>query len=112
MLAEQLTRALERMAIPIAGVSIGHPTDRSQWRIEYLATATPAQKVLAEGVKLSFDPSNDPAFQDEQADSLVEGNKVAIALTLALWKQFLGRNPTGAERLALKLDAKAVWKTL
>lgn len=42
---------------PIYGVSIGSPTDKSTWRIDYMDEATDAQKEAAQAVVGAFDPT-------------------------------------------------------
>src|SRR5258706_13639297 len=82
MLAAQLTRALERAGIPVYGVRIVVTNDRATWQVDYKPAATPAQIVTAESLKATFDPANDPAFLDEQADLAIDGQKVLKAVVL------------------------------
>lgn len=112
MVAEQLTRALERLAIPIYGVRIVMTADRATWQIDYKPAATVQQRLDGEALKATFDLATDPVFQDEQADATVEGAKAAIAVGAAVFKAITGSFPTPAQRQQIKLDAKTVWKLL
>jgi hypothetical protein len=107
-----LTAALQRLGIPILGVSFGRVTDRATWRIDYRSDATQAQKDQAEAFKLTYDATTDQAWVDGQADATVEGAKAAIAVGAAVFKAITGAFPTPAQRLQIKADAKTVWKLL
>lgn len=52
-----LDQTLRAQSIPIVGVSIGDPSDRTTWRIGYDVSATPVQKQAGEALKASFDPT-------------------------------------------------------
>jgi len=67
MLAAQLTAALERIGIPVVGVSIGNVDDRSTWRVDY-DHPTRAQQLAGEELLASFNPDNDEDYLEERAD--------------------------------------------
>jgi hypothetical protein len=50
----ELDRAI-KVVCPIHGVSIGRKDDRSTWRIDFKAEATPAQRAAAETVLADYD---------------------------------------------------------
>ena len=65
MLAAQLTAALERLGIPVAGVTIGAPEDRATWTVQYHG-ATDAQKEAAAELVATFDPATDTDYMEER----------------------------------------------
>jgi hypothetical protein len=67
MLAAQLISALERIGIPVVGVSIGNVDDRSTWRVDY-DKPTRAQQLAGEELLASFDPDKDEDYLEERAD--------------------------------------------
>lgn len=85
MLAEQLTRALERASIPVIGVVIGKEADRSTWVVQYKPAASAQQRIDGEALRLSYDPANDPLWTDEQIDRAVD-DKALRALVRATWE--------------------------
>ena len=42
-------------AAPIAGVSVGDPADKTTWRIDFMAAATPDQRAAAQAAFDAFD---------------------------------------------------------
>ena len=68
MLAAQLQAALERIGIPVVGVSIGQLDDRSTWRIDY-DDPTIAQQLAGDELLASFDPDNDEDYLEERAEA-------------------------------------------
>ena len=68
MLAAQLISALERIGIPVVGVSIGNVDDRSTWRVDY-DHPTRAQQLAGEDLLASFNPDNDEEYLEERAES-------------------------------------------
>ena len=55
--ASLLDTALKAAGVPILGVSIGDPADRSTWRVELLETATKEHEATAAALILSVDVS-------------------------------------------------------
>lgn len=106
-LAAKLTRALERLGIPIWGVSIGVAADRSTWVIQYKVGATAQQRTDGEALRLSYDPASDPLWVDEQVDRAVD-DKAFRALARATWelKANAWTFPQFADRI------KAIYRTL
>jgi hypothetical protein len=112
MLAEQLTRALMRQAIPVIGVSIGKSDDRTTWRIDYDPSATAAQRTAGETLKATFDPAVDPIFLDETAQNVMN-TQVAKALCALMLQVKLNRALTTADIPAVQqmfADARAYYK--
>jgi hypothetical protein len=59
-LATRLDLALRAAAVPIDGVSIGDPTDRTTWRIDFARRATAQDRLTAAIVLATFDVSDPP----------------------------------------------------
>ena len=51
----QLNGQITAAGIPIAGVSIGTATDKTTWSVQFLDTATPAQRVEAQAIIDAYD---------------------------------------------------------
>jgi hypothetical protein len=66
MLAAQLTAALERLGIPVAGVTIGVLEDRATWTVQYHG-ATGAQQEAGAELVATFDPASDADYLRDQA---------------------------------------------
>lgn len=84
MLAELLTRALGRAGIPITGVSIGHPTDRTTWLIHYRPIATAPQRTQGEAIKASFDEATE-ANTVRAEDEINRFNDEKLIKAVAIW---------------------------
>lgn len=54
MLAAALDHALKAAGLPIVGVSVGNPDDRSTWTIHYAENATDEQRATAAAVLRTF----------------------------------------------------------
>lgn len=54
-IAASLDGQLKAAGIPIAGVSIGTATDKATWSVQFLDTATPAQKSAAQAIINAYD---------------------------------------------------------
>ena len=67
MLIAQLVALFRRASIPIRGVSIGTLDDRTTWKVDYKG-ATDEQQVAGEALLASYDPKQDTAFLEEQAE--------------------------------------------
>lgn len=52
-----LDQQIKTAGIPIDGVSIGKRADKSTWRIDFKAEATPEQRSQAAQIVAAFDPS-------------------------------------------------------
>ena len=68
MIVAQLISLFRRASIPIHGVSIGKPDDRSTWRIDY-DDPTIAQQLAGDELLASFDPDNDEDYLEERAEA-------------------------------------------
>ena len=67
MIVAQLVSLFTRASIPIRGVSIGDLDDRTTWKVDYTG-ATDQQKTAGEALLASYDPKQDTAFLEEQAE--------------------------------------------
>jgi len=67
MLIAQLIALFRRASIPIRGVSIGTLDDRTTWKVDYKG-ATDEQQAAGEALLASYDPKQDTAFLEEQAE--------------------------------------------
>lgn len=108
LLAAAFTRALERLAIPITGVSFPVIANRATWVIHYAPEATPAQIAQGDALRFTYDPAADAAWQDEQADRAVDEQKALRALARATW-EYKANTWTFLEFVA---RIKAIYKTL
>jgi hypothetical protein len=104
MVAARLTRALKAAGIPIVGVSIGRPGDRSTWRIDYAPAATVEQRAAGAALLASFDPDAPEAVEAEKTAAILgeASRDIVKAISLAYLRDKLGRNPTAAERQAFR----------
>jgi hypothetical protein len=68
MLAAQLTAALERLGIPVSGVTIGALDDRATWTVQYHG-ATDAQQEAGAELLATFDPATDTDYLEERAEA-------------------------------------------
>jgi hypothetical protein len=101
MVAARLTRALKAAGIPIVGVSIGRPGDRSTWRIDYAPEATAAQRTAGEALKASFDPDAvDVLAAEKDAEATRIADDVLIrALARATWEELQKCQPKNGQTL-------------
>ena len=67
MLIAQLVALFRRSGIPIRGLSVGDSDDRTTWKVDYTG-ATDQQKIAGEALLDSYDPKQDTAFLEEQAE--------------------------------------------
>jgi hypothetical protein len=109
--ATGLDRALRRAGVPIIGVVVGDPLDRATWKVQYQPQATAADQATGDGIVSTYDPTNDPAFTDEQAQGDVDNRAIKAAVLTSLWGR-LGRQPTPAEIVAERTRYIQLWKAL
>lgn len=105
-----LDRALRDAGIPIDGVSVGTPIDRSTWAASYAANATPAQIAAGNALLLSLDtadPATITAIKSDLAGSL--NTDILQAVAMALWEAIPAPTMT---KLQLKNRIVAIYKTL
>lgn len=83
-----LDRALRDAGIPIDGVSIGDPLNRTTWRAIYTATATPAQRAQGDALLQTVDPQDPAIIANIKQDlaALLTGKDELFALGQALWE--------------------------
>lgn len=83
-----IDRLFRDAGIPVDGVSVGHPTDRSTWRIEYADAATALQRAQGDALLLTLDPQ-DPttvATIKTEAALLLVSQDVLIAVVQAVYE--------------------------
>lgn len=83
-----LDRALRDLGIPIDGVSIGDPLDRSTWQAFYRPIATAAQRAQGDALLLTIDPQDPVTVAEIKQDIAVgDATKDLIAsVAQALWE--------------------------
>lgn len=89
-IASIVQRAITAAAIPNEGVSIGDPAVRATWSVQFLAAATPAQKVQAQTIlnTVAVDAAAQATQDQIDAQAFVDTLPIwAKALTLALIDQ-------------------------
>lgn len=109
-----LDQTLRAQGIPIVGVSIGSPTDRTTWAIQYDPVATDAQKAAGETLRQTFDPlapSVVAAQLDAEATNNIDDKKIKAAVITGLWRR-LGRQPTGPEIASERTLYMQIYKAL
>ncbi len=87
MLAQGLTRTLERSNIPIYGVSIGNESDRTTWRIDFKSTATATHRSQAATILANYNVETDTITLNEINDNEFNRNRAIAALARATWEQ-------------------------
>jgi hypothetical protein len=103
MIAQRLDQQLKAAGVPIVGVSIGDPNDRSTWKVQPESLQSQAQPIIDAYV----DPTPATLF-DQFAEQRI-GEKALIATALALWECIPAPTMTKAQ---LRARAKAIFKTL
>lgn len=84
-----LQRAFEDAGIPIRSVGVGNPeTDRAQWRVQYHASATPAQRTQGDALLQTLDPQDPTTIANIKQDmaSALTSRDELFALGQALWE--------------------------
>lgn len=113
--AGYLNRALMRAGIPVDGVRMGDPNDRTTWVVFYAADATSQQRAAGETLRLSLvenDQDTQAADFDQRATFALANDKVLKAVGLALYTLMLGRAPTTQEQASLFALVKTIYKGL
>jgi hypothetical protein len=72
--AELVDRALKAQKIPIDGVSIGDPADRTTWTVQYRPDATDEQRKAGDALLATLDP------QDAATVAAVKGDVASARL--------------------------------
>jgi len=106
-MAQLLEAAVRAAGLPVVGVSIGDPADRSTWRVDLAASATPAQRAQAVTVRDTV-VVDGAALLDADAVGDVD-QKVLRAVVQALWEAIPAPLLTKAQ---LRARAIAIYKTL
>jgi hypothetical protein len=113
-IATVLDMTLRAQGIPIVGVSIGSPSVRSTWTIQYDPAATTQQRADGETTRLAFDPvapSVVAAVLDAEALASVDVKMIKAAVVCSLWGR-LGRQPTAPEIAAERTRFINIYKAL
>lgn len=105
--AARLDAALKAAGLPILGVSIGDPANRSTWIVHPPDLQASAQPIID-----AFDP-DDASLIAAELD--IEAQQTALPRPMRAWMLFylrdkLGRNPTLAERQAARDAFIAAYK--
>lgn len=114
MTAPLLDTTLRNAGIPIVGVSIGSPSNRATWVIQYDPAATAQNRTDGEALRLTFDPlapSVVAAQADAEAMSNVDQKAIKAAVVCSLWGR-LGRQPTAPEISAERTRFIQIYKAL
>lgn len=117
VIAERLERALRAAVIPILGVSIGTPTDRSTWRIHYAPSATAQQQVDGEAIKATFDPNAPATIDAENAArfqlSAADKDRLADIALMIRYKDITAWNAmTNVQKRDAVRQQQAVWENI
>lgn len=99
MLAAGLTRACERVGIPILGVSIGRESDRVTWRVHFKPDATAQQKAQAAAIVEGYDVAADTTLRAELADKDL-ALKALGSLARVTWEHLPSGKPSWQDFLA------------
>lgn len=106
-----LERALRDVAVPIDGVSVDNPADRSTWSVQYAANATAAQKSQGNAIVASVDPQDPAIIANIKAD-LSQGS-ANEALIRAIVQGLYGAIQTPTKTLAqVRNDIRAIYQGL
>lgn len=102
-IAQRLDEYLRSNNLPLEGVSIGLPGDRSTWRVDLAAGATDAQRTQAATLVQAFDP-NSNLTADETDRAAATAAQVAAVLTQIAARQ----TQIDTERTAVASDITAL----
>lgn len=87
-MAAQLYQTINA-TVPITGVRIGDPANRTTWEIVFMGNTSQVDQDTATAILAAFNP-NDPATISAGKDldaSVMDSNLVAQALGAALWEE-------------------------
>jgi hypothetical protein len=101
MLAEYLESHLRAAGLPVLGVTVGRPDDRSTWIAQLRADATPTQRSDAAALLASV-TVDQTAISDAEAMARLDENKVFRALVIWLAGRF-GITPLQARNQILTI---------
>lgn len=111
-LSELLTHALKEAGVPVLAVSVGRPTDRSTWRIDYPESASKDERVAGDALLATFDGAA-PAVQDALIEREAERLTDQISIR-AFWVYWFiethGREPDEKDRTDAVTKLAAVFK--
>lgn len=117
VIATRLDLALKAVGIPIVGVSVDSPTDRTKWRIDYTAAATAQHRTDGEALKATFDPTAQAVIDSENAAlakvSSASKDRLADIALLIRFKDIPAWNAlTLAQKKAAVQAQQAVWESM
>lgn len=112
-LINQVWRSLVMAGLPVVGLSIGVPSDKATWRVDFADTATANDRQRAADLIAAFD-RNDPAVialdQDALASVEIDADKALSALARVTYKYLPAGKP--ATLTAFAQEIKTVYKGL
>lgn len=80
---------------PVESVSVGNVNDKTTWRIDFAAAATPQQRAAAQSALDAFDPNTPEETRRDIVEELDESKAMAAAL---LKKGAITRQEIDAEK--------------
>lgn len=113
-LAAAFHRTVAAAGVPLVGVSIGRPADRTTWRIHYAATATAQDVTTGEALIQSFDPTDAAVVARERAEDAKELDEKRLqAVAVAVHQRFKASVPGDTVTLAQwRAMIRAAWDSL
>lgn len=82
-----IDRTLRDAGIAVDGVSVGSPSDRSTWKVQYNVGATSAQQVQGDALLLSMDVQDPTVIAEVKNDLATRMNDDALqAVAEGLWE--------------------------
>lgn len=101
-IAGAVQRTLAAAGVPVIGVSIGTPLDKTTWRVDFAAGATAGQRATAATVVAAFaltDPAVLAREQAEDARQLEDRKLQAVAVAVhKRFKQFVPADTMTAQQ--------------
>jgi CHASE3 domain sensor protein len=93
-------RTVRDAGIPIDGVSIGDPLNRTTWRVFYAATATASQRVQGDSLLLTLDPQDAATVASIKQDLAAGLTSMDALIALGQTAYECAQNPTGFPTIA------------
>jgi hypothetical protein len=101
-----LDRALRDAGLPIDGVSVGDPADRSTWKAFYQVSATAAQRTQGDQLLATIDPQDPTTVANIKADlATTDANRELIRAIVQGLYEAIPNPPVALDTLA-KLRAR------
>jgi hypothetical protein len=104
-------RALRDAGIPIEGVRIGNPADRSTWLVFYAPSATAAHRTQGDALLLTVDTQDAVVAANVKTDLVISqaDTELIKAVTQGLWECIPAPTMT---KVQLRARIIAIWKAL